>query len=92
MGLAFESLLARAADDALLARFGTDLNPDWKANVARRHARLKTPKMKAFVFPRLAPVIENGELVDVTIHHDEDLTAQQLRWSRLEFNRDLEAM
>ncbi len=26
MGLAFESLLARADDDALLARFGTDLN------------------------------------------------------------------
>ena len=46
--------------------------------------------MKAFVFPRLEPVIEDGELVDVNIDYDEDLTEQQLRWTRLELSRDLD--
>ncbi len=40
--------------------------------------------MKAFVFPRLEPVLENNRVVDVQIHHDEDLTEQQLRFSRLQ--------
>jgi hypothetical protein len=50
---------------------------------------LKLPKLKAFVFPHLKPVIRNGEIVDVTISYDEDLTAQQLRFRRLEHSREL---
>jgi dipeptidyl-peptidase-3 len=70
--------------EELFDRFGTQLDPDWKDNITERKRRLKAPKIKAFVFPRLVPVIENGEIVDVTLHHDEDLTTQQLRFSRLE--------
>jgi dipeptidyl-peptidase-3 len=76
----------RKAAEALLDRFGTNLDPDWKANVTARKRKLKAPKIKAFVFPRLEPVIENGKIVDVRMHHDEDLTAQQLRFSRLEYS------
>ncbi len=69
--------------------FGTRLDPEWKANVAARRARLKLPKMKAFVFPHLRPVMRDGELVDVAIAYDEDLTAQQLRFRRLDHSRAL---
>lgn len=70
--------------EELFDKYGTRLNPDWKANIIERKRKLGTPKIKAFVFPRLQPVIEDGEIRDVTIHNDEDLTAQQLRFSRLE--------
>jgi dipeptidyl-peptidase-3 len=74
----------RREAEKLFDRYGTRLNPDWKANMTARKKKLKSPKIKAFVFPRLAPVIEDGEIVDVRLHHDEDLTAQQLRFTRLE--------
>lgn len=69
--------------------FGTKLDPEWKANIVARRERLQLPKMKAFVFPHLKPVVRNGEIVDVNIAYDEDLTAQQLRFRRLEKSREL---
>lgn len=80
----------RGGAEALFDRFGTRLQAEWKDNVAERKLRLNIPKIKAFVFPRLQPVIEGGEITDVTIHHDEDLTAQQLRFSRWENLTDLD--
>ena len=78
----------RAGAEALFDRYGTRLDPAWKENVESRKARLRIPKTKAFVFPHLRPVVEGGEVVDVELLHDEDLTAQQLRFSRLELSRD----
>jgi len=72
-------------------KFGRRVNPDWKENITARKAKLKLPKMKAFVFPHLKPVIKNGELVDVEIVNDEDLTAQMLRFSRLRNVTDISA-
>ena len=70
--------------------FGTQLDPKWKANIAARRERLKLPKLKAFVFPHLTPVLRGEEIVDVRLAYDEDLTAQQLRFRRLEFSRALD--
>ncbi len=78
------------AAEELFDRFGTRLNEDWKQNVMSRKQKLCTPKIKAFVFPRLVPRFENGEIVDVALHNDEDLTAQQLRFSRLENSTSLD--
>jgi dipeptidyl-peptidase-3 len=69
--------------------FGTRLDREWKANIAARRERLKLPKLKAFVFPHLRPVVRGGEIVDVNIACDEDLTTQQLRFRRLEHSREL---
>jgi dipeptidyl-peptidase-3 len=80
----------RKAAEELFDRFGTRLDEDWKANITRRKEKLQAPKIKAFVFPRLEPVVEDGEIAEVKIHHDEDLTAQQLRFSRLELSTSLE--
>lgn len=74
----------RKKAEELFDKYGTRLDANWKENITARKKKLGTPKIKAFVFPRLEPVIEGGEIVDVKIHNDEDLTAQQLRFSRLE--------
>jgi dipeptidyl-peptidase III len=70
--------------------FGTRLDPAWKANIVARREKLKLPKLKAFVFPHLTPVLRGGEIVDVKLAYDEDLTAQQLRFRRLEWSTRLE--
>jgi len=69
--------------------FGTHLDPAWKANITARREKLKLPKLKAFVFPHLTPVVRDGEIVDVRLAYDEDLTAQQLRFRRLEHSREI---
>ena len=78
-----------AGAQRIFDEFGTKLDPEWKANIAARRERLSLPKLKAFVFPHLKPLIRNGEIVDVNISYDEDLTAQQLRFRRLELSRDV---
>jgi dipeptidyl-peptidase-3 len=77
------------AANRLFEQFGTHVDPAWKANITTRRERLNLPKLKAFVFPHLTPVLRNGEIIDVHLAHDEDLTAQQLRFRRLEHARDL---
>ena len=78
----------RAGAEALFDRYGTRLHPAWKANVEERRRRMRTPKINAFVFPHLRPIVEDGEVVDAKLLNDEDLTAQQLRFSRLETSVD----
>ena len=73
----------------LFDEFGTHVDPAWKANIASRREKLKLPQLKVFVFPHLTPVMQNGRIVDVNLAYDEDLTAQQLRFRRLEHSREL---
>jgi len=73
-------------------RFGTRINTTWRDNIRGRARKLSIPRHTAFVFPRLIPVrggANNDELVDVGIAFDEDLTTQQLRFSRLALSRDV---
>jgi dipeptidyl-peptidase-3 len=85
----FKSTGNGAGAQHIFDEFGTKLDPAWKANISARRERLKLPKMKVFVFPHLRPVVRNGEIADVTISYDEDLTAQQLRFRRLEHSREI---
>jgi dipeptidyl-peptidase-3 len=78
-----------AGAQRIFDEFGTKLDPEWKANIHARRERLKLPKLKAFVFPHLKAIVRGNEIADVTIACDEDLTAQQLRFRRLEHSRDL---
>ncbi len=71
--------------------FAARVHPAWKENMVSRLKKLNIPRLKAFVFSHLTPRIEGGKVVDVNIAHDEDLTAQQLRFSRLHNVTDLTA-
>jgi dipeptidyl-peptidase-3 len=71
-------------------RFGSRVNPQWRENIRKRAERILIPKYTAFVFPQLIPVAgEDGDIVDVQIAFEEDLTAQQLRFSRLQFDTEI---
>jgi len=81
----------KAGADALIGRFATTYDVRVKENVARRAAALGLAGQTAFVFPRLSPVVDSrGNVVDVRLYNDEDLTQQQLRYSRLQRSRDLD--
>ena len=73
----------------LFDRFGTRVNTAWRENIRKRSERLKLPREAAFVFPQLVPVLDGEEIVDVAVEIKEDLTRQQLRFSRWRFNREL---
>ena len=75
---------SRAATQ-IFDRFGTRVNNAWRQNIRARATQLKLPNKTAFVFPRLEAVMQGGEIIDVRLHVDEDLTAQQLRFSRLRY-------
>ena len=77
------------AAELIFDRFGTRVNPEWRRNIRERATRLKLPNKSAIVFPRLEPVVEGGQIRDVKLFVDEDLTAQQLRMSRLRFNKQI---
>jgi dipeptidyl-peptidase-3 len=78
-----------AAATQIFDRFGTRVNNAWRQNIRARAARLKLPNKTAFVFPRLEAVMQGGEIIDVRLHVDEDLTTQQLRFSRLRFKKQV---
>jgi dipeptidyl-peptidase-3 len=72
--------------NSLFDRFGTNVNVEWRDNIKARAAKLQIPNATAFVFPQLVPIgggRDGKEIVDVRVVYEEDLTAQQLRWSRL---------
>jgi dipeptidyl-peptidase III len=81
---------AKAAEE-LLDRFGSRYDEGMQKNIQDRAAKIGLARQSAFVFPRLEPVSDrSGKIVDVRIHNDEDITAQQLRYSRLQESTDLE--
>ncbi len=77
------------AATAIFERFGTHLDPAIRKDILERAEALKIPRETSFVFPRLEPIVRGGEVVDATLHADEDLTEQQLRFSRLRFSKSI---
>ncbi len=75
-----------AAAAQVFDRFGTRVNPEWRRNIRARAVKIRLPNKTAFVFPRLEPALDGGEIRDVLLHVDEDLVAQQLRMSHMRFN------
>ena len=69
--------------------FGTRIDPSIQENIRGRATRLKIPKRRVFVFPRLMPVMDGDRVVDAQLTSDEDLTEQQFRFSRWRFNTEL---
>gem|GEM_PF-715033 len=72
-------------------RFGTKVNTAWRDNIKQRAARLKIPRETAYVFPQLVPAVQGNDISDVRLETRENLTAQQLRFSRWRFNTELTA-
>jgi len=77
--------------EQLVEQFGARYDEGWAKGIAERATALGLPRQTAFVYPRLEPVVDRGgNVVDVVVRNDEDLTAQHLRFSRLQGGRALE--
>ena len=86
-----KSTADRDGAEKLIERFGTRFDPAVRDDISRRSAVLKLTHQTAFVFPHVIPVRgRGGEVIDARVVNDEDLTAQHLRWSRLQQGRELD--
>ena len=86
-----KSLGQKEEAEALVDRFGGTYDEAIAANISERSKKIGVARQSAFVFPRLDAVVDrDGTITDVKVRHDEDLTAQQLRYTRLQQGRDLE--
>jgi dipeptidyl-peptidase-3 len=70
------------AGKALVETYGVEVDAELHEEVLERYAALDLPSYYGFIQPRLTPVKEAGEIVDVKISYPEDFAEQQLRFSR----------
>jgi dipeptidyl-peptidase-3 len=86
-----KSLGQKDEAEALISRFGGTYDEAIAADITARSRSIGVSKQSAFVFPRLDAILDrDGTITDVKVVHDEDLTMQQLRYTRLQEGRDLE--
>jgi dipeptidyl-peptidase-3 len=70
------------AGQALVETYGVKIDPAIHREVLERTAPLNIAAYKGFIQPRLVPVMDSDEIVDVTIAYPDDFAAQMLRYER----------
>ncbi len=65
----------------LIENYGVQVDVELHAEVLERYARLDIPAYSGFINPRLVPVEENGEIIDVRIEYPPDFTEQMLEYA-----------
>jgi len=65
----------------LLETYGVHFDPALRDEVVARVDQLDMPSYTAVVMPRLEPVHDSSEIVDVTITYPGDFTAQMLEYA-----------
>jgi dipeptidyl-peptidase-3 len=90
---AFKSMGDRAGALAFFDQFGTRVEKDWQKDLKARLESINRPKVTAFVFPQLTPVLEERAgrevLKDVVLETRESFAEQQLRFKKWSASRDL---
>ncbi len=96
---AFKSMGDKAGAEAFFGEFGTKVNPAWRDDAKARAEAMNLPKLRAFVFPQLVPVMgeskfaKEGEkrevLSDVRLETREDLAEQMMRFKRWSKSREI---
>ena len=84
----------QAGADAFFGQYGTKVNKAWHDDAKARLDALNLPKEKAFIFPKLVPVVEdqNGRqiLKDVKVETGESFEDQMLRTEAWGKSRELD--
>jgi dipeptidyl-peptidase-3 len=70
-----------AAIRDLVERYGVKVDRQLNEEVRQRYARLDIPPYSGFINPRLVPVEQAGDIVDVKIEYPGDFTQQMLEYS-----------
>ena len=68
------------AGKALIETYAVEVDPDLHAEVKRRYDALDIAPYSGFLQPRLVPVMEGDEIVDVELEYAEDFTQQMLEY------------
>lgn len=66
------------AGKALIETYGVKVDPEIHAEVLARVAPLNIAPYSGFVQPRLVPIEEDGEIVDVVVEYSDNFTEQML--------------
>jgi len=69
-----------AAAQFLIETYGTQVDSELHAEVLERYATLNVAPYSGFINPKLVPVMENGEIVDVQVEYPDDFVAQMLEY------------
>jgi dipeptidyl-peptidase III len=70
-----------AAIRELVERYAVKVDPALNAEVRARYAALDVPAYGGFLGPRLVPVRDGDDIVDVRIEHPDDFAAQMLEYA-----------
>ena len=68
---------------ALIEDYGVKVDPELHQQVLDRVANLKGAPYGGFINPRLVPVIETDQIVDVRVEYPDDFTQQMLEYAEL---------
>src|SRR5690606_9683841 len=68
------------AAQQLIENCGTRVDPELHREVLARYAPLNVAPYSGFINPRLVPVEENGEIVDVRIEYPDSFVDQMLEY------------
>jgi dipeptidyl-peptidase-3 len=71
-----------AAASALVETYGVKVDQDMHREVLERVAPLNVAAYAGFIQPRLVPVEENGEIVDVKVEYPDDFPAQMIEFEK----------
>lgn len=66
----------------LVETYAVKVDPEIHREILDRYATLSIAPYKGFVNPVYTPVVENGEIVDITVSYDEDYISQMLRYGK----------
>ena len=70
-----------AAIRDLVERYGVKVDAELRAEVHARYAALDVPAYTGFIGPRIVPMYDGGDIVDVGIEYPDDFTAQMLEYA-----------
>lgn len=66
----------------LVENYGVKVDSDLHKEVLKRYAKLKIAPYAGFINPRLVPVMEGDQIVDVKVEYPDDFTEQMLEYAR----------
>ncbi len=70
------------AGKQLVETYGVKVDPELHAEVLERYAKLGIAPYGGFINPKLVPVMEGGQIIDVKVEYPDDFTAQMLEYAR----------
>ena len=76
--------------DAFLEKYGNHFNTKWRDNIVKRAQESGLPELVAMTFPKMMPVVKDGEVVDVKLENRESFKDQQLRFGKISKTTEME--